>query len=528
MSAHRTYPLPRSLALLFFLSFSANPVLSQSLQLRWEKEFHKEVSWYVRTSPGILLVQSVNTLTAIDGVTGLQLWQLPDLKSNSHTTTNLDIRERGRNLLEVPGMGELLLNRVKLPGDSDWLFIALNLMNGQRLWDLPPFDDLIAVLPLSSAREILLVSRHLDMPTYVAGLAVTTAVMTPALPGVLVSGGGVGYLWSGAPYPSHLIFQRVNPLTGATAWTTECPHIHNLQFLGDQLLLNKGNGPFSVLNLTSGKITREYTPAQYDLDNFLLPALADIPDHQVIYAGKQLDCVSLNSFQLRWQIHKLGKITNISQFGDLTLAMGSHHLVALEPKSGSERWRKKTSSPATELLWDKDSDTLLYADHVGLHSVNRSTGKVQMERHLEGEFVAHLSAAPALMWSSPSPPTRSTPTTSKPGKSSSLPANSPLSSVPMRSKIAGPFLTMVRICSPVSSTHRHRQRTSVARQDRFCRTLCCTAWKAIQPLKRTSSTPTKPNPKEISARFGGSIRKLHAKVNSNSRANDTTFASPCA
>jgi hypothetical protein len=55
-----------SLICLCVFCLSAGSALSQSLEERWRKEFPKEISWYVRTSPGILLVKAGKSLTAID------------------------------------------------------------------------------------------------------------------------------------------------------------------------------------------------------------------------------------------------------------------------------------------------------------------------------------------------------------------------------------------------------------------------------------------------------------------------------
>jgi len=401
-----TPPSPRRLpgalhllALFFFLCFFAHAACPQSLHFRWKKDFRKDVSWYVRTSPGILLVQAGNSLTAIDGLNGKQLWELPEVKSNTHTSTDLEIRERGRNMLEVPGMGVLLLNRVKLPGDSDWRLIALNLMTGKRLWDQPQSDDLLMVMPLRGTQDVLVVSRHLDRTKYAAEMAVWTAGRMAAemSPFLLVEyAGDVAPYIAGSPYPFHLEFQRVNPVSGKTAWSAESPGpfrpgpaTQALQVIGDQLLLNFGSRAFGFLNLANGKSVKEHAPEHFDFDNLPLLDALESPDDQFIYAAKQVEAIDLASMQLRWQIDKLGKITGISDFGGLIVAIGHENVAAVDAKTGAERWRKKTHSPTTSLIWEKASDSILYADQQGLHSVDRSTGKSLMDTRLEGEFTPH-------------------------------------------------------------------------------------------------------------------------------------------
>lgn len=366
--------------------------------MRWKKDFRKDVSWYVRTSPGILLVQAGNSLSAIDGVTGKQLWELPEVKTNSHTSTDLDIRERGRNMLEVPGMGVLLLNRVKLPGDSDWRLIALNLATGKRLWDQPQTDDLLMVVPLSGTRDILLVSRHLERFKYAAELtvwsagrmAVDAASMEPLVAWAVSAAPYV----VGSPYPVHLIFQRVDPVSGKTAWNAEYPHAvsyaaQGLQVIGDQLYLSFGNGEFGIMNLANGRYIREYIPKRFDVDNLPLPVLPGFPDEQFVYAGKNVEAINLNSLQIDWEIRKLGKMTGISLFGELVVAIGHENMAAVDAKTGVERWRKKTHSPTTSLVWDKASDAILFADERGLHSVDRETGRALKDTRLDDEFPPH-------------------------------------------------------------------------------------------------------------------------------------------
>jgi len=389
------YPRRLHILSLLFLCFSANLVHAQALHLRWKKDFRKDVTWYVRTSPGILLVQAGNSLTAIDGVTGKELWELPDVKSNSHTSPDLEIRERGRNMLEIPGMGVLLLNRVRLPGDSDWRLIALNLMTGKRLWEQPQADDLLMVLPLTGTQDILLVSRHLDPWKYAARMAVMSFGMALEFPAGLITEASAGSLpMESGPYHFHLIFQRVDPISGRVAWNKEYPRtfspgMQTLQIMGDQLLLNFGNGAFGFMNLGDGKSVKERSPMHYDLNKLPLRVLPEFPDHQFVYAGKDVEAINLDSMQLRWQIPKVGKVTGISQFGDLIVAIGHESVAAVDAKTGMERWRKKTHSPTTSLLWDKVTDTILYADRLGLHSVDRATGKSLQDIRLEGEFTPH-------------------------------------------------------------------------------------------------------------------------------------------
>ncbi|MGB6667831.1 MAG: hypothetical protein WBE73_05800, partial [Candidatus Acidiferrum sp.] len=100
--------------------FIGPPANSQTLKLNWTKEFAKPVSWYVRTSPGILIVKAQNSLTALDGKDGRELWELADVRLDSISVADIPGAEkRGLNVLEVPWMGVLLLNGARLPSSAE-------------------------------------------------------------------------------------------------------------------------------------------------------------------------------------------------------------------------------------------------------------------------------------------------------------------------------------------------------------------------------------------------------------------------
>src|SRR5579859_3393742 len=144
-----------SVAFLGIGLFFGSTAVAQRLEFLWKKDFPKSVSWYVRTSAGILLVKSGKGLTALDGKDGRELWELADVRvSETGLAAMPGTLERGLNILEVPGMGVLLLNGVKLPGNSERRLIALNLMTGERLWDAPPVDELMTAIPLYESGQI--------------------------------------------------------------------------------------------------------------------------------------------------------------------------------------------------------------------------------------------------------------------------------------------------------------------------------------------------------------------------------------
>jgi hypothetical protein len=384
---------PRRLHLLasfFVLCFFADPATPQSLHFRWKKEFPKEISWYVRTSPGILLVKAGKSVTAIDGASGQQLWELPKVEGSGLLNSDIaDEFPRGKNMIEVPGMGVLLLNRVKLPGDSEGHLIALNLMTGERLWDQPEADDLLTAIPLYGTREIVLVSRRLQRKAYakrvtVLAVAAAAAGLVPPLFGAEA----MTFILP-EPYPFRLVFQRVDAVSGKAQWNAEYPHTFNpgaqsSSVIGEQMFINFNNGVFGVVDLKNGNRSWEGHVRAFDINSLPLPGIR--PGDRLIYGWKNVEAIDPATRQLSWEIGKLGQITGISACGELVVAIGHKSIAAVDAKTGAERWRRKTYSHTTNILWDKLSDAILYADEKGLHSVERTTGKSLLDARLEGVF----------------------------------------------------------------------------------------------------------------------------------------------
>jgi outer membrane protein assembly factor BamB len=358
------------------------------LELRWEKKFAKEISWYVRTSPGILLVKTSKSITALDGATGQLLWELPEVKWSGLISSDKDEFPRGKNMMEVPGMGVLLLNRVMLPGDSDGRLIALNLMTGKRLWDQPQVDDLLTAMPLERTRDILLVSRQHETSAKRVALDVAVAAATSVATGLLTGGQAVISVLP-SPYVSRFVFQRVDPVSGETRWNFEYPHKispgpHGLSAIGRQLFITFDSEVFGAMNLDDGKATWEDVAIIPDSNN--LPLRPPGTEDRLIQGWKNVIAVEPVTRQFRWELCDLGKITGISEFGGLLVAVGHSSVAAVDAQTGEERWRKKTYSHTTNLQWDKESDAILYADERGLHSVERTTGKSLLDTRIDGKF----------------------------------------------------------------------------------------------------------------------------------------------
>jgi outer membrane protein assembly factor BamB len=358
-----------SLVWLCVFCLSAGSALSESLEQRWRTELPKEISWYVRTSPGILLVKAGKSLTAVDATDGRQLWVLPDLGLNGLAEMG---EVRGKNLLEIPGMGVLLLNRVKLAGDSEGRLIALNLMTGERLWDHPQVDELMSAIPLQGSRDVALVSVRVERKTLVRNLILTAGEGPPAL-----------------IYPFRLEFQRMDPITGKTQWNAEYPRTFypgriSVAASADHLFINYSNGIVGSIDLATGK--QMWEEGSKTTGSNSPPLSLEMANGRLIYGVKSVRAVDPGTNQVGWEIDKLGKITGISLCDGVAVAVGDNNVAAVDAGSGTELWRKKTYGHGTNILWEKHSDAIAYVDGKGLHTVERRTGKSLLDARLQGEY----------------------------------------------------------------------------------------------------------------------------------------------
>jgi outer membrane protein assembly factor BamB len=361
------------LCVLFFLGPSAN---SQTLKLNWTKEFSKPVSWYVRTSPGILLVKSGNSLTALDGKDGRELWALRDVRLDSISVADIPGAEkRGLNVLEVPWMGVLLLNGARLPSNAERRLIALNLMTGERLWDAAPLDEMMTVIPVYESGQIVVVLRRVQKKILVAEAAAATASEVPFLfaSGVL-------------PYPYRFELEKLDLATGKIAWNAEYPRTFTpgttyVSAFGNHLFVYFGNRFLGCVDLASGKVAWE--DGAKHLWSASLPMPLEMANGRLVYVSKEVQAIDPETEKVAWTMEDLGKVTGLFVYDGLAVAIGEKRMAAVDAETGKERWRVKTHGHTTNLLWDRGSDTLVYADWKGLHRVERATGKLLVDGKLQ-------------------------------------------------------------------------------------------------------------------------------------------------
>lgn len=338
-----------------------------STKLKWKKSFPKEVSWYVRTSPGILLVRSGKSLTALDGEDGRQLWQLPEVDWSMEGLRDAEY-QRGKNAMEVPGMGVLLLNRVRFPGDPSGRLVAVNLLTGDRLWDDTEIDDLMAVLPLRGGNEIVLACVRLQKKVLAERLAVSAAAGIPSVAYAAV-----------IAYPYRVVLQRREVLTGKLRWSKEYPKVFSP---GTQSFLATGNSNNIYLyssDTTMAAVSIKDGDRNWDDTARSLSLGAPLPfgmaHDKLIYSLKGVRAVDTASGKVIWEIGDLGKVTGLLINEDVIVALGNKSVAGVDAKSGAELWRSKTHGHCTNLSRDPESDTVTYLDGSGLHRLERLSGK---------------------------------------------------------------------------------------------------------------------------------------------------------
>lgn len=351
----------------FAVSFLDNNRLqAQSLEFRWQQSFPKSVSWYVRTSPGILLVHSGNSLIALEGLDGHELWSIPEIHFPLAPYPRDNPISVWRNLVEVPGKGVLLLNNVRLNGEKDAHLIGVNLATGEKLWQQPPLEHLLgSALPIPGTSEALLVAYHFDR-LLAAGQAAASG----------------GYLNLG---PFRFVLQRMDLATGKVRWNAEYPYVfnwgaNNIQIFGNAAILNYSNSVVGAVDLSNGK------PSWKDGLSLFGGSPRDLPpvysQGHVIYALKELLAVDPVDDKAAWVVDDLGKITGIIAHNQSLYALGSRSLASLDPKTGNSLWRKSTRPDSTNLLFDSATNSLIFADYKSLTRVDAATGKSLLDVRL--------------------------------------------------------------------------------------------------------------------------------------------------
>jgi len=367
-------------------SVSVPPVSAQLLEPRWQKDFPNKVDWYVRTSPGVLIVRSGKTLTALDGLDGRQLWTFPDVELSGSAA---DASVRFTNVVEVPGAGVLLLDRARMPGDSGKRLIAVNLISGERLWDIDQGDPLYTAVPINSTPDAVLVSTRLQKKILAAQVAAEVAII---------------HFIPYAPLAPALDFyryelKRIDLRTGKVVWSSEYPQIFapttsSMAVFGGTFIIYLGDALLGSVNLADGKrLWQQGSKIRLALRPVL--AMLWVNDH-LVFGTDKVQSVNPETNAVIWEIGQLGKLSGLVESGGVVAAIGNSHLAAVDSATGKELWRHETHGNTTNLLYDKTADSLLYIDSHGLHAVARKTGAPLFDApvHEEGHPILISLAGP--------------------------------------------------------------------------------------------------------------------------------------
>ena len=335
----------------------------------------KPVDWYERTSAGVVVVKAGKSFYALKEEDGEQLWMLPVVQATGKTKGSLDASAlRGRDVLEVPGMGVLLMNHVKVDGEREGRLIALNLQTGKRLWTRDEMDELMTALPIYGTGDAAIVCRRVQRRVLAAEAAATALAATqiPFAP-VLVK------------YPYRFELARIDLGTGIAKWNTEyertfTPGTENIKTFAGRLFIYVGNRVMTSISLADGKFEWEDGKGHLGTIQAALPF--EMVNGELIYKSECVRGIDPATQKELWSLEDLGKVTGLTFGKGLAVALGEKAIAAMDLETGKERWRSKVNGGATNLLWDKASDSVIYIDKKGLHSLEAQTGKTILDAPL--------------------------------------------------------------------------------------------------------------------------------------------------
>jgi outer membrane protein assembly factor BamB len=384
----------------------------------WEHKFSENIDWYIRTSAGILLIRSGRTLTAIDGTNGKQLWSIPHIEIEGQW----GLAARGVNVMEVPDLSILLINRAKLSAGDQAQLLGVDLWTGKVSWRQPELDTLWEVVPLEdSGRILLLTVKDLKKQT-----ALVTAMEVAPYAGL--AGAVLGQTTS----PLRLEERLLDPRTGDTAWTSQYPqevvpaYVEGLEASG-QIYLSEYDGhgfaALTDLDQSSGKSVWEYkrsnglSAVSSPMPEFRssdvawtakhttganLPPPVQFAGERIIFAtGKPFDPENLLAFdatsgKLIWTASRPGVVHGLIADGDLILGSGDDGAFAVAADNGTIRWSILSHGHATNPVLDTNSNTFFYCDDKNFTELDAATGKIlrQTPHNLPSEprFIRQVSA----------------------------------------------------------------------------------------------------------------------------------------
>jgi outer membrane protein assembly factor BamB len=243
-------------------------------------------------------------------------------------------------------------------------------MTGEQLWDKPQVDDLMRVVLLENTHDIVLVTRQLDRKQNAMEIGAMVAGATIV---------GLPIASQIYTYPFKIELERLNPSTGKSAWNSEYSttfHFdsHSIVASENHLLVFFDNSILASFDLKNGKFLWEDGSSRFGGKSLGIPLL--ISNGRVIYGRNHVVyAIDPSTGLADWRIEDTGKISGLSLCDGMVIVSGSKKVAAVDAATGVQRWSETPHGYVSNLLWDKHSDIIFYADFRGLHGLERTTGK---------------------------------------------------------------------------------------------------------------------------------------------------------
>ncbi len=382
----------------------ATPVFAQDQwpATVWEKQFPKHIDWYARTSSGVLLVRSGKSLTALDAVDGHQLWEMQDLELGGAP----DPENRGENILEIPGLPVLLVNRAKRHDAAEGELLGVDLWTGKILWHQPELGDLLQLLPLYDSGRVLVVWKSADK---IKNALITTATTAAAIgagyavPGLDLA---VGAVASGQNYHYHLGLRLLNPLDGSADWSAEFPRSLTPGFtvfrpIGGQVFLY---GYQMSGELLVGKVDLQTGQRAWDQPEHHTLGLRYLPiiragGGRLFVSSTGVAAIDENSGAIVWKAPKLGQLSALDLENGSVLVAGEKGAFALDEGTGAVQWQFDAKTKVVTALIFHDEHAIALCSRSKLQVVDSISGKVLREGrvHLTHDPIAAMQIGRTLL-----------------------------------------------------------------------------------------------------------------------------------
>ncbi len=382
----------------------ATPVFAQDQwpATVWEKQFPKPIDWYARTSSGVLLVRSGKSLTALDAVDGHQLWELQNLELGG----GADPKNRGANILEIPGIPVLLLNRAKQDGAAGGELLGVDLWTGRILWHQPELGDLLQLLPLYDSGKVLVIWKSADTVKNALITTATTAADIAADYAVPGLGLAVGAALGGQNYHYHLGLRLLNPLDGSADWSTEFPR----SFTPGFTIFRPINGKVLLYGyqlsgeLLVGKVDLQTGQRAWDQPERDVLHLRFIPNiiaggSRLFVSSSDITAIDENSGAVVWKTPKLGQLSDIKLENGSVLVAGEKGAFALDEATGSVRWHFDPKIKVSIASIFPGEHAIALCGRSELQVVDSISGKLLRERrvHLAHDPIAGMRIGMTLL-----------------------------------------------------------------------------------------------------------------------------------